>query len=546
MAIPNKVLFLSGMIMSAALARDAGAAQANTSQPRIDPQAVSALDRMGAFLRSQRTMTVNAEMTTDEVLDSGQKVQRNGIATLKVQPARPPARGRDAPTGATSSSSMTARPSQSINRRSGTTGRSTRRPRWPSWSTKPSSITASTCPSRTCSPGAPNRARRPNLKGAINLGPSMVRGVKCDHYAFHQADVDWEVWIQQGPQPLPRKLVITTTTEKTQPQHVAVLTWDLAPRLDESLFTFMPPATAQRIDFDVAREQLGGAAPGPRGRSRPEPEPITRKVNHEHAQSQSRKSLQSWAPGWRSSPSASSRNRSRAPSSSRARRWPIARVRWRARLSPPRRSSRPRSPSGTVVHSLPPSCSSVMVGNVAYQQCGNTWYQPRYCGLGGHVRRGEPTALSPRTPAANRAAGHSARLTCNVRNLGPARDRGQRHGSQRGAARRMLVVDAVAQLDDQRRRGDVQGDLRFAGEESIVGEVGARVRPAAADGGVQPAPAGSARRPAPRRRPTGTPTRPRARCGASKPRCMRRPARPAARSRRRPRPRGWSFRSRSA
>jgi hypothetical protein len=35
---------------------------------------------------------------------------------------------------------------------------------------------------------------------------------------------------------------------------------------------------------------------------------------------------------------------------------------------------------GTVVRSVPPSCRSVMVGNVAYQQCGNTWYQPRYAG----------------------------------------------------------------------------------------------------------------------------------------------------------------------
>jgi hypothetical protein len=35
---------------------------------------------------------------------------------------------------------------------------------------------------------------------------------------------------------------------------------------------------------------------------------------------------------------------------------------------------------GTVARSLPPSCSSVMVGNVAYQQCGSTWYQPRYAG----------------------------------------------------------------------------------------------------------------------------------------------------------------------
>jgi len=35
---------------------------------------------------------------------------------------------------------------------------------------------------------------------------------------------------------------------------------------------------------------------------------------------------------------------------------------------------------GTVVNSVPPSCSTVMVGNVAYHQCGSTWYQPRYAG----------------------------------------------------------------------------------------------------------------------------------------------------------------------
>jgi hypothetical protein len=35
---------------------------------------------------------------------------------------------------------------------------------------------------------------------------------------------------------------------------------------------------------------------------------------------------------------------------------------------------------GSVVRSIPPSCSTVMVGNVAYSQCGTTWYQPRYAG----------------------------------------------------------------------------------------------------------------------------------------------------------------------
>jgi hypothetical protein len=35
---------------------------------------------------------------------------------------------------------------------------------------------------------------------------------------------------------------------------------------------------------------------------------------------------------------------------------------------------------GSVVRTLPAGCSSVMVGNVAYQQCGTTWYQPTYSG----------------------------------------------------------------------------------------------------------------------------------------------------------------------
>lgn len=35
---------------------------------------------------------------------------------------------------------------------------------------------------------------------------------------------------------------------------------------------------------------------------------------------------------------------------------------------------------GSIIYSLPPSCSMVSVGGVTYQQCGSTWYQPRYSG----------------------------------------------------------------------------------------------------------------------------------------------------------------------
>ncbi|MEA3292034.1 MAG: DUF6515 family protein [Pseudomonadota bacterium] len=35
---------------------------------------------------------------------------------------------------------------------------------------------------------------------------------------------------------------------------------------------------------------------------------------------------------------------------------------------------------GTVVHSLPPSCSKVVIDNRVYQDCGETYYAPRYDG----------------------------------------------------------------------------------------------------------------------------------------------------------------------
>jgi len=55
------------------------------------------------------------------------------------------------------------------------------------------------------------------------------------------------VWIEKGDRPLPRKMVITTLDEPSQPQHTEVLTWDLSPTIDAATFAFTPPEGAQRI-----------------------------------------------------------------------------------------------------------------------------------------------------------------------------------------------------------------------------------------------------------------------------------------------------------
>jgi hypothetical protein len=35
---------------------------------------------------------------------------------------------------------------------------------------------------------------------------------------------------------------------------------------------------------------------------------------------------------------------------------------------------------GSIVHSVPPSCSTVVMNGFAYQHCGSTWYQPQFAG----------------------------------------------------------------------------------------------------------------------------------------------------------------------
>ena len=86
-----------------------------------------------------------------------------------------------------------------------------------------------------------------DLKSAIDIGPSDVDGITCEHYAYRQEGLDWQVWIEEGSHPLPLKLVLTTTTDEARPQHEATMKWNLAPSYDESSFTFDPPAGTHKI-----------------------------------------------------------------------------------------------------------------------------------------------------------------------------------------------------------------------------------------------------------------------------------------------------------
>ena len=89
-----------------------------------------------------------------------------------------------------------------------------------------------------------------NVETGRHIGKHLVGDVVCDHLAFTQETIDWQIWIEDGHQRVPRKLVITYKQRPGEPQYMAVVSkWKLNPRLSAHIFRFDPPEGAHEIEF---------------------------------------------------------------------------------------------------------------------------------------------------------------------------------------------------------------------------------------------------------------------------------------------------------
>ena len=95
-----------------------------------------------------------------------------------------------------------------------------------------------------------------SVQRGVYLGIHRVGDVACHHLSFEQESIDWQIWIDAGEKPLPRKLVIAYKTEDEVPQYaVTIGKWNLNPEVPEELFKFEPPEGAERIEFPSALEE---------------------------------------------------------------------------------------------------------------------------------------------------------------------------------------------------------------------------------------------------------------------------------------------------
>jgi hypothetical protein len=82
------------------------------------------------------------------------------------------------------------------------------------------------------------------------VGKSTIDGVRCDHLAFRSYGVDWQIWIEDGTQPVPRKYVLSTVDIVGAPQFEVVMrNWTTSPDVSPKRFHFTPPAGATEVQF---------------------------------------------------------------------------------------------------------------------------------------------------------------------------------------------------------------------------------------------------------------------------------------------------------
>lgn len=222
------------------------ATEQNTAASDVDADAMAALDKMGAELRSHQNFDVKSDVSTEDVLDDGQKLQY--VGTVEVQARRP-------------NGFRISAVSDLKDRQIYYDGKSVTvfAPKLGYYATFPAQDTiAKTLDAANKKYGielpladlfswGTDKSLAARVKSAFFVRPEHIDGQVCNHYAFRQERVDWQVWIAESGPALPCKIVITNTTDPAMPQYAAVLHWSFPASIPDNAFAFVPPTDARKI-----------------------------------------------------------------------------------------------------------------------------------------------------------------------------------------------------------------------------------------------------------------------------------------------------------
>lgn len=239
-------IVIAAVLAGATAAIAATATQQPAPGTTLDPDAVAALTRMGAFLRAQQSFLVRTTTQTDYVLATGQKIRLAKHGELRVR--RPDHLRADV---------VSDRKERHFYYDGKTFTMSS--PQLGFYATVPAPATILQLADRLRDHyglelpmvdlfrwGTPE-SDSDELTAGFYVGPTTVDGVACDLYAFRQPGLDWQIWIERGDHPVPRKLVLTTTDDPARPDVAIDMKWELGARFDDSVFAFVPGPDSKKI-----------------------------------------------------------------------------------------------------------------------------------------------------------------------------------------------------------------------------------------------------------------------------------------------------------
>ena len=248
----RKMLVLSllgiSLVAPGIYAQTAGASATQPAANAVNPEAIKALKDMGAHLQSLKRFRVSTEVAGERVLADGQKLQHTAAAELDVaRPNKLRARMHSVRAereliydGKTVTLYAPAQKYYStvelVDTIGGVIGRLKEK------------YGVQIPLSDLFVWGTPT-APLDTIESAMNAGQDFIGKDLCDHYAFRQPKIDWQIWMTTGSKPLPRKIVITNRADEARPQSVTLIEWNLKPNFMDSVFKFTPPKGASKIEI---------------------------------------------------------------------------------------------------------------------------------------------------------------------------------------------------------------------------------------------------------------------------------------------------------
>jgi hypothetical protein len=105
-----------------------------------------------------------------------------------------------------------------------------------------------------------------DVVSSAHIGRGVIEGVECEHLAFRGVETDWQIWIERGDRPVPRKYIITSKTVLGAPQYaLTIRNWTTDGPPADGAFVLKEPQGAKKVALESFAE-FDEVPPGIAGR----------------------------------------------------------------------------------------------------------------------------------------------------------------------------------------------------------------------------------------------------------------------------------------